>query len=94
MTDPQDTGWVVVARFAGFDCDSSADIAVGVLQSCDIPALRFPGKAGMIYDGALGGLQPVKVFVPKEKEAEAKAILAGEAPEAADDGQEGPAEGD
>lgn len=86
MADAQDTEWVVVASFPGFDCDSSADIAIGVLQASDIPAVRFPGKAGMIYDGALGGMQPVKVLVPKEKEAEAKEILAGEAPEATEDG--------
>ena len=67
--------WVVVARFAGFDCDTAADIAVGLLESNEIPAMRFPTKIGMIYDGAFAALQPVKVYVPPDREAEARELL-------------------
>ena len=67
--------WIVVAQFSGFDCDTSADIAIGLLESNEIPAMRFPTKIGMIYDGAIGGMQPVRVLVPPDREAEARELL-------------------
>jgi hypothetical protein len=79
---------VEVARYASFDAPIRADLAVGLLQEIGIPAVRFPGHAGMIYDGALSGAQPVRVMVAAPHAEAARELLgrvADEWREAAED---------
>jgi hypothetical protein len=80
-------GWAVVYRARGL---AEAQVIKGYLESEDIPVDLDYESAGPVYGLTLDGLGEVRVCVPAEYVAEARAaledrpdVLGGEGPDAA-----------
>ena len=72
MTNEDDGDWVEIAAAGG---DEEAEIVAGLLESEGIPC-EIEGSAASPWPENLGALGSMRVMVPPDRAAEARALIA------------------